>query len=196
MLKLSTAAPPATLSRPKQGHWTYEDYLRLPNDGRRYEIIKGVLHVVNAPNFRHQFVVSTLVRLIGNFVIENNLGLVLSAPFEVHLSETTRPVQPDVLFIRRKNRPPLKAAFFDGAPDLVVEVVSPRSVRVDRVTKFEVYERAGIPEYWIVSPKTRSVEIYTPSGGEYALHGEYTGAEIIHSVVLEGLEIVNKTLFV
>ncbi|HEY85010.1 MAG TPA: Uma2 family endonuclease [Chloroflexi bacterium] len=174
MLKLPIAAQ-KTQFRPKQGHWTYEDYLRLPNDGRRYEIIKGVLRAVNAPNFRHQFVAAEIFGELRNFVKKNNLGLVLAAPFEVHLSETVRPVQPDALFICRKSLPSANVAFFDGAPDLVVEVISPSSARIDRVTKFEVYERAGISEYWIASPKTRSVEVYTLSGGEYALRGEYTG---------------------
>jgi hypothetical protein len=70
---------------PDQGHWTYQDYLRLPNDGRRYEIIKGLLYTTNAPSFDHQFIVSQLNRQIGSFAEEHQLGIVLTALFEVHL---------------------------------------------------------------------------------------------------------------
>jgi Uma2 family endonuclease len=181
---------------PAQGQWRYEDYLRLPDDGRRYEIIEGVLYVTNAPGYEHQFSVSELLGEIRNFVKEHNLGVVLTAPFEVHLSETTRPVQPDILFIRADRQPTAGAQLFTGAPDLIVEVLSPSSVRADRHVKFDVYERAGVAEYWIANPKTRSVEVYTLSGGEYALLGEFTEDEPLRSKVLDGIDIVARSLFV
>lgn len=74
---------------PAQGQWTYEDYLRLPDDNRRYEIIEGVLYVANAPGFEHQFAVTEIVGELCNFVKQHQLGLILTAPFEVHLSEAT-----------------------------------------------------------------------------------------------------------
>lgn len=84
---------------PAQGHWRYADYLRLPDDGRRYEIIRGVLYVVNAPRIEHQFAVMKLSGRLDLFVTDQGSGMVLAAPVEVHLSEDTRPVQPDILFI-------------------------------------------------------------------------------------------------
>ncbi|MEZ4867391.1 MAG: Uma2 family endonuclease [Caldilineaceae bacterium] len=180
---------------PQPGQWTYADYLALPDDGRRYEIIEGVLYVANAPNAAHQFAVTELSRQMGNFVMDQKLGRVLVAPFEVHLAETSRPVMPDVLFVHSERWPKESIQFFAGAPDLVVEVVSPSSTRVDRVVKFTTYEQAGVPEYWIVNPHTKSVEVYTLSNQEYALFGDYTGDEIIHSQVLAGLTIVASTLF-
>ncbi|RME48667.1 MAG: Uma2 family endonuclease [Caldilineae bacterium] len=195
MLK-TTLPQPQTKPWPAQGHWTYDDYLRLPDDGRRYEIIEGVLYMVNAPSFEHQFAVAEIFGELRNFVKKNRLGVVLTAPFEVHLSETTRPVQPDVLFIRAENHPQPDAPFFEGAPDLVVEVLSPATTRTDRFIKFNAYEKAGIPEYWIVNPKTRSVEVFTLSeGGEYALKGEYTADETVESEVLAGLKIPADSLF-
>ncbi len=186
-----------TLSKiqPDQGQWTYADYLNLPDDGNRYEIIEGVLYVSNAPSSDHQFTVTEASRQIGNFVVEHKLGRVLVAPFEVHLSETTRPVQPDILFVRAANWPAERIAFFAGAPDLVVEVISPSSVRTDRVVKFTAYERAGVSEYWLANPHIRAVEVYTLSNGEYALLGEFTGDEPIKSFVLEGIELVTSLLF-
>jgi len=181
--------------RPAQGQWTYEDYLRLPDDGKRYEIIDGVLYVSNAPNSDHQFTVTELGAELRNFVKKNNLGRVLVAPFEVHLDETSRPVQPDILFVKTERWPPERVAFFAGAPDLIVEVISPSSVRTDRVIKFTAYERVGVPEYWLANPHTRTVEVYTVSQGEYALLGEFAGDELIQSVVLADINLVTRALF-
>lgn len=178
-----------------QGDWTYEDYLALPDDGRRYEIIEGVLYVTNAPDIDHQFAVSELLGEMRAFVKQHNLGYVLTAPFEVHLSERSRPVQPDILFIRTEQWPGPGVKFFEGSPDLIVEVLSPASIRTDRHVKFNAYEQAGVPEYWVVNPKLRSVEVYTLSNDEYGLLGQFAGDELVLSKVLEGLAIVTRTLF-
>ena len=180
---------------PAQGEWTYQDYLKLPDDGRRYEIIEGVLYVTNAPDIDHQFTVSELSRQMGNFVIEHGLGRVITAPFEVHLSEKSRPVQPDVLYIKVERWPVPGAKFFEGAPDLIVEVLSTSTSRQDRVTKFTAYEQSGVSEYWIANPRTRSVEVFTLSGQEYALVGEFVNDDIITSTVLANLTIQTHTLF-
>lgn len=178
-----------------QGKWTYDDYLRLPDDGRRYEIIEGVLYISNAPSYDHQFAVLEIAVTLRQFVKTNNLGVVLTAPFEVHLSPTTRPVQPDVLFIQAAAQPQRGDKFFEGIPDLIVEVISPSSTRTDRRIKFDVYERAGVAEYWLVNPKTRSIEVHTLSGGEYALLEEFVEDEVVQSEVLAGLELVTSSIF-
>ncbi len=180
---------------PAQGQWRYDDYLQLPDDGNRYEIIEGVLYVANAPSIEHQYIVLKISGRLDLFVTEKKLGMVLTAPIEVHLSETTKPVQPDVLFIRTENQPTLGAKFFAGAPDLIVEVISPSSIRTDRHIKFDTYERFGVAEYWLVDSKARAVEVHTLARGEYALLGQYTGDEVITSQVLAGLEIVAGSLF-
>lgn len=186
---------PKTRKWPAQGEWTYEDYLKLPDDGRRFEIVEGVLYVTNAPNIDHQFVVLEVSRQIGNFVIEKKLGFVLPAPFEIHLSERTRPVLPDVIFVKSERWPETGAGYFEGAPDLIVEVLSPSTRRTDQVVKFTAYEQAGVPEYWIVDPKSRSVQVFVLSGREYGLLGEFVGEDVVRSSVLEGLQIVTRTLF-
>lgn len=180
---------------PDQGDWHYADYLRLPEDGRRYEIIAGVLYVANAPSFDHQYTVYQLARYLGDFAEEHNLGIVIGAPFEVHLTETSRPVQPDVLFLSNAQKPEPGTQKFTGAPTLIVEVISPSSIRLDRQTKFDAYEQAGVAEYWLVDPKARATEVYTLSRGEYALFGQYTDDELIASKVMEGLNLCNNKLF-
>ncbi|MEZ4866824.1 MAG: Uma2 family endonuclease [Caldilineaceae bacterium] len=194
-----TAAKDTTLSGqngwPMSGQWRYADYLKLPDDGRRYEIIEGVLYVANAPSFDHQYVVSKILFYLQLFTIEHDLGVVVTAPFEVHLSETSKPVQPDVLFVRKERQPQSGAQVFAGAPDLIVEVISPSSLRLDRKTKYDAYEQAGVAEYWLVDPKVRAVEIYTLTKGEYALVGQYTNDELLESNVLPGLQIKASALF-
>lgn len=186
-------------SWPGQGQWTYEDYLQLPDDGRRYEIIEGVLYVTNAPSYDHQFTVLKLAGKLDQFVTDAGLGVVLTAPFEVHLpGGTARPVQPDVLFIQAEQQPGPGAPFFEGAPDLVVEVLSPESVRRDQHVKFGAYEWAGVHEYWLADLKTRTVTIHVlPAGGhEYVLLGQFGPGETLHSEVLAGLAIEVEGLFV
>lgn len=194
-----TPASPLLLTEqadwPAQGHWRYGDYLRLPDDGKRYEIIEGVLYVANAPSMDHQSTVAEILFQLKLFVRDKQLGQVFTAPLEVHLSETTRPVQPDILFIRAEQQPPPGRQFFEGVPELVVEVISPSSIRLDRLIKFDLYERVGVAEYWLVDPKARLVEVYTLSNGEYALLGQYTGDDQIESRILSGLQIGASLLF-
>lgn len=192
--------PPAKKGQPwpVQGYWTYEDYLRLPEDGRCYEIIEGVLYMANAPSYEHQFTTLELATQIKLFVDKNKLGRVLTAPFEVHLPGIAKPVQPDVLFITSERQLPATMQIFEGAPDLIVEVVSPGSVRLDQHIKFGAYERAGVREYWIADPKTHSVAVYIlpPGGLEYVLLGQFTANETLHSDLLTGLQIEVNKLFV
>ncbi len=180
---------------PPQGQWTYEDYLRLPDDGRRYEIIAGVLYVTAAPRFNHQYIVQLLLRRIGDFVEQRNLGVVIPAPFEVLLPGIASPVQPDLLFIRAGRQPPPEATSFKGTPDLIVEVLSPSTARRDRVVKFWAYERAGVPEYWIVDPHARLVEVYVLQEGVYTLHGQYVGEETLSSPSFPDLTLPIQELF-
>jgi Uma2 family endonuclease len=191
----SIATPLESKIWPASGKWTYEAYLELPDDGRRYEIIEGVLYVTNAPDIDHQFTVMEIAFHIKRFVMENRLGYVLTAPFEVHLSEKTRPVLPDVLFIAAERWPEPGVKFYEGPPDLIVEVLSPSTSRTDQVVKFSAYEQAGVREYWIAHPKTRSVQVFTLSGPEYALLNEFAGDDMIESHLLPALKVTTSALF-
>ena len=196
-LKIPMTYPslPADQRWPEQGRWSYEDYLRLPADGKRYEIIDGVLYMANAPDFEHQQAVMALAGQLWNFAQAHQLGVVLTAPFEVRLPGIAQPVQPDILFVSRERRDIIKPKLIEGAPDLVVEVLSPSTARYDRKVKFDAYERAGVREYWIVNPRLRSVEVYALMDNEYALHGEYGAGERVTSAVLVGLELATDMAF-
>ncbi len=146
---------------PAQGKWTYEDYLRLPDDGRRYEVIRGHLFVTASPSFDHQYVVMQLGRRLADFVFGNHLGVVLISPFDILLPDgIATPVEPDILFIRAENQPRSGDKNYRGVPDLFVEVLSPWTRRVDKRIKLLAYQDAGVPEYWLVDPQSRTVVIY------------------------------------
>jgi Uma2 family endonuclease len=183
---------------PKQGDWTYEDYLRLPDDGRRYEIIQGVLYVANAPSYDHQFSVLKIATKFEVWAETQKAGVVITAPFEVHLPGIAKPVQPDILFIAKDRTPSPGTQIFEGAPDLIVEVLSPGSLRLDQHVKFGAYEQAGVREYWIVDPKTRAITVYSlpENSPEYILLGQFTGNEAVQSHVLEGLSFAASGAFV
>ncbi len=182
---------------PAQGEWTYEDYKRLPDDGRRYELIGGVLYVTAAPTFDHQYTVTRLLVNLDDFVIERQLGIVLVAPFEVHLPNVAYPVQPDVLFVASERVPQPGATSLSSAPDLIIEVLSPSTARTDRLVKFGAYERAGVREYWLVDPRTHSVEVYSLSqDGTYEMAGQYTPGDLVASTLLSDLALPVDDLFV
>jgi Uma2 family endonuclease len=189
-------ALPTETAWPAQGQWTYEDYLRLPDDGKRYEIIEGVLYAANAPSFDHQYAVHQIAVALELWLRAHPGGVVLTAPFEVHLPGIARPVQPDVLFIAADRRPVAKAKSFVGAPDLVVEVISPGTMRLDRSIKLNAYERAGVREYWLVDPRMEFVEVYVRAeNGEFDLLGQFRAEEVVQSNVLSGLELMAGSLF-
>lgn len=180
---------------PAQGQWTYDDFLRLPDDGVRYEIIDGLLYMSNAPDVAHQHAVHQIAVEFEIFARAGDRGVVLTAPIEVHLPDIAQPVQPNVLFVSQTRREIIKEKFIDGAPDLIVEVSSPSTARLDRKVKLDAYERAGVREYWIANPRTRFVEVYVLTRGEYALRGEYGPGDCIASDVLPGLELVTDKVF-
>lgn len=182
---------------PAQGSWTFDDYQRLPDDGRRYEVIRGFLYVTPAPTFDHQFVVSQLIRQIGNFVAEHGLSVVLGAPFDVCLPRGLgSPVQPDLLFLRREQQPQPGDAQFEGVPDLAVEVLSRSTRRRDRTVKLAAYGEAGIPEVWLVDPQGRTVDVFgREADGRLQLRERRGMGEAAGSAVLAGLRIEVDGLF-
>lgn len=194
------ALPLATLEDgqgwPAQGEWTYEDYLRLPDDGRRYEVIRGVLYVAPAPLIIHQTVQSRLFAALIAHVDPSHLGIVYAAPVDVILPERiAEPVQPDLLFIREENRPEGGDPNFQDVPDLVVEILSPSTRSYDRKTKLAAYRDAGVPEFWLVDPQTRTVAVYGWKEGQFTELQRGGDGDEIGSVVLPGFRVQVGQLF-
>jgi Uma2 family endonuclease len=167
---------------------TYDDYASLPRDGRRYEILGGELAVTPAPSSRHQMVLRNLAWVLHGHVRVRGLGNVLFAPIDVILSTTTV-VQPDLLFVRSGREVVVTERGIEGAPDLIVEILSPSSARQDRIVKGALYARHGVRHYWIVDPEARGIELYELEEEAYRLIAKAAGEEPFSPSLFPGLEI-------
>ncbi|MCL6542841.1 MAG: Uma2 family endonuclease [Roseiflexus sp.] len=180
-LPVVTAAAP--LVGPPQGRWTYADYAALPDDGNRYEIIAGVLYTTPAPGAGHQSVSARLVTFLVTHVEFAGLGRVFAAPVDVELAPDTV-VQPDIVVILSANLDRITPSRIIGAPDLVVEILSPGTAGHDQREKQDAYARAGVGEYWIVDPGAQTVELLTLDQGGYRSHGVFRGQARLPSSVV------------
>jgi Uma2 family endonuclease len=187
--------PPLTKEWPEQGQWAYEDWARLPDDGTRYEVIDGVLYMAPPPSTAHQSTSNRLSNVMTNHADNHRLGHVFTAPIGVRLPDHPVPVQPDILFIRAEREGIIGGQYVEGAPDLVVEILSPSNWSYDREEKFRLYEEAGVPEYWIVDPRIKSVEVFVLEADEYVLLGKWGAGETAASRVLAGFEIPVASIF-
>ena len=166
---------------------TYEDYCRTPDD-KRYELLNGELMMVPAPNRKHQEVLGALYAELRRFTQEHGAGRVFVAPFDVVLSDTDV-VQPDVLFISRAREHRITDENVRGAPDLVIEVLSPSTADRDLGYKHELYCRHGVLEYWIIDPVAETVAIHRQRDGKFERTGRFGRGESLATAVLEGLAL-------
>jgi Uma2 family endonuclease len=143
--------------------WSYEDLLRLPEDGKRHELIGGEHLVSPSPTPRHQTVLVNLTRLLANHARATGCGKVYVAPLDVVLSPRDV-VEPDILFVAAGLQDIVGERFLDRAPDLAVEILSPSSRRIDAVLKRHLYEKHGVAEYWLVDPEAGTVEVLRRRG--------------------------------
>jgi Uma2 family endonuclease len=173
--------------------FTYVDYVNAPED-KRYELLDGDLVMTPAPGERHQSVSALLTSRLFQFVTENRLGRVYAAPFDVVLSNTDV-VQPDLLFVSNERADVVTAANVQGAPDLVVEILSPSSVERDRTLKRRLYARHGVSEYWIVDTDARTATVLLLQDGEFEAAATYGEGETLISPMLPGLALNVVELF-
>lgn len=173
--------------------WTYDDLLETPDDGKRYEIIDGELFVAAAPLLKHQAALSETNDLVKGFVRVNDLGQVYFAPVDVFFS-STNVVEPDLIYVSWETLARSGAARIDGAPDLVVEVLSPSTRRIDLTRKTALYAANGVPEYWLIDPEAETVSILCLRDGAYVAQ-EPDDAGRRHSMVLPGLAFDPRMIF-
>ncbi len=153
---------------PRGLKWTYEDYVNLPDDGFRHEIIDG-RHVVNpSPSTQHQHVSKRLQYQLYTKIELAGLGLLFPAPMDVQLSQFDI-VQPDLVVILNENVRKITPSKIKVAPHLVVEIISPSTAGNDRTIKKDLYERSGVNEYWIVDPFEQQVDQWVLCEGKYVL---------------------------
>ena len=141
--------------------YTVEDVRAMPDDFNRYETIAGELFVTPAPSLRHQMVLGRLHVLLVTYAERHNLGWVFFAPTTIIFGPLTL-VEPDLLFVARSRRDLMTDREITGAPDLVIEALSPSTARTDRGRKRALYQEQGVREYWIVDAEENRVEIWRP----------------------------------
>jgi Uma2 family endonuclease len=154
---------------------TYEDYAALPDDGRRYELHEGELSATLAPGLSHQDILGNLFVILRGHVNARDLGKVFVAPVDCILESITV-VQPDIVFVETARRSLMSERGIEGAPTLVVEVISPSTGAIDRRRKLQLYARYAVPYYWIVEPPARTIEAHALARGRYEQAGVLSGA--------------------
>ena len=173
---------------------TYRDYMTWPDDGRQYELFEGESYLVPNPSVKHQRVSGNLEALLRQFLLEDGLGEVFDAPLDVVFSESTV-VQPDIMFISHERRGIIGERNISGAPDLVVEILSPATEERDRGIKLQLYCRYGVQECWLVDPEERTVEVLALSPEGYQVLGQYSEDEVVSSQVLVGFQFPAEEIF-
>ena len=178
---------------PEQGEWTEGHYFDLPESNWFVELSDGRLVMPDMPSDAHQYVVGELFALFRSYVRDRQCGQVRMAPLPARLWPG-KVREPDIMFMHRDHADRIEERRW-GVPDLVVEVISPRTddsrgtEDVDRGAKLWEYAQAGVSEYWIVHPVDRTIEVYVSEGEAYRLLAKSSAGEVARSELLEGLEV-------
>lgn len=178
---------------PRQGEWTESEYFSLPETNRIVELSDGRLVMPDMPTDSHQYVVVEFCAMLRSFVRQRDLGHVRVAPLRVRLWPG-KIREPDVVFLSHAHEG-RRGEDYWGVPDLVVEVLSPRTPQssgtedTDRVEKFREYAEASVPEYWLVNPAEPAIEVFVLKESGYHLLGKWGAGEAAHSELLPGFEV-------
>ncbi len=174
---------------------TYQDFLLFPDDGLRHEIIEGEHYVSPAPSARHQRILLKLSHLMQTHLDTNPSGEIFFAPFDVLLSEFNV-FEPDLLYLSNERAHLLTSKNLQGAPDLVVEILSPSTRSRDEGLKRGVYERTGVREYWVIDPERDIVDVYRSApSGTFKEPVRRPRTESLTTPLLPGLELpIEKVL--
>lgn len=173
--------------------YTYEDYLKTPED-QRYELIEGELIMTPSPVTYHQWISKNILYELEKLVRDKKIGKVFNAPYDVYLNDENV-VQPDILFISKERENIIGEKNIQGAPDLVVEVLSEGTSYRDLVKKKKLYARFGVKEYWIVDPIEKTVEKYSNKEKTFTTEISYSQNDILESLLLPGLKMQLSDVF-
>jgi Uma2 family endonuclease len=178
---------------------TYREYREMEfddDDNFQYELIEGQLSKKTPNSIKHQRVSGDITFLLSNFLIQNPIGEVLFAPLDVVLNEYNA-VQPDVFYVSKNKEYILNEVeqVVIGIPDIIVEILSPSSVKRDRITKKKIYEQFGVTEFWLVDPSYKNVEVFRLVEGAFELADFVEENGTVKSTVLEGFELPLDKIF-
>ncbi|MBN2092974.1 Uma2 family endonuclease [candidate division KSB1 bacterium] len=184
----------AVAYRSQKKVFTYQDYLDLPEDGNRYEVINGELIMVAAPNTSHLRIGRKILSELLKHVEQKELGEVFYAPFDVVLSVSIV-VQPDIFFVSKENSKIVTERNISGSPDMVIEIISPSTAYYDLLEKKELYATHGVKEYWIVEPKKEWIEVYLNKNGKFELDQRVEQTGIVRSIIVKNWTLNLEKVF-
>jgi Uma2 family endonuclease len=184
------------MARSTKRRLTYEDLLKLPEDGKRHEIIDGVHYVMSSPVLRHQRIVRRAGISIGNFLDVTGLGEVFFMAVDTVLSPHDV-VVPDLIYVSKERGHLLQEKNIPGPPDLVAEVLSPSTRSRDRNLKRRLYEREGVIEYWMMNGDTDRVRVHRlgPTGYDLGVELAASAGDILTTPLLPGWRLPLAELF-
>lgn len=174
--------------------FTYEDLQHIPPDRNRYEIVDGELFVSPSPIPLHQRIVGNLFGELRTHVRKHHLGEVFVAPCDIVFTSSTV-LEPDVFFVSKPRLDIIGPKHVSGPPDLVVEVLSESSSRLDREIKFSQYALHGVTEYWLIDPYGKTTQIFRLEGNQFR-RSEILGVDdVIASPLLPGFSLPLASLW-
>jgi Uma2 family endonuclease len=180
--------------RPHAPPLTVEEYKNLPETGPRYQLIEGDLYMAPAPNRFHQDISRNLQGALDRYLERHPIGILYNAPFDVYLTNTDV-FQPDLLVVLNPNRSILTDAGAEGPPDLVVEILSPKTRQLDLVNKKRVYARLGVKELWIIDPEPGTVAVYRFEQSQVDAVEVLFPSDTITTPLLHGFSIRAASIF-
>ena len=176
------------MSVQRKTRYRADDLWNTPDDGKIYEVIEGVLCVVPPPRFSHQNAIMNLLGILYPHIRARGLGKIVPAPVAVVLDEENG-VEPDIVFVSAERLHIISERGIEGPPDLVVEVLSPRTEARDRGVKMRRYVAADVPHYWMLAPRTRELEAYRLGPGGDERVGVYGPGSVFEPELFPGLAI-------
>ena len=172
---------------------TYSDYLKTP-EGGKFQLIGGEIIEMTSPSLYHQRIIARFLTIFNNYILSHNLGEAFVAPLDVHFTDAET-YQPDILILLTESFSKMQENKIEGAPDLIVEVLSPSTAYYDLKHKKTIYEKHGVREYWVVDPIDKTVEIYQNQNAKFHLIAELTKTDTAKSQLIAGMEVELEKVF-
>ena len=185
--------PARKITVPQKENYTYADYAMLP-EGAPYQLIGGKLVMTPAPTTFHQIILVRLMEKLLLFTAKEKSGQVLVSPVDVYFEEKET-YQPDIIFIAKDRLQIIEREKIKGAPDLIIEILSPSTGYYDLKKKAAVYARHRVKEYWIVDPEDYSIEVHQEAAGKYQLKQRVEQKGEAKSLLLDGFAVEAEEIF-
>jgi Uma2 family endonuclease len=168
---------------------SYAEFLKLPNENQHIEWVNGQITEMSAVSLEHQQVAIFLLTTVGEFVEQHHLGIVCFRPFQMKTGPGLPGRAPDLMFVANENLSRLTNTHLEGPADLVVEITSAESSRIDRGEKYGEYQRGGVREYWVIDPEKQHAEFYQLGADGFYQLAPVADDGFYHSTVLEGFKL-------